>query len=130
MVMHSRQRWLSGAALLALCALWSMVPAGDEPAALPSDLAKIPTDSTLIVSGRVADLWGKYVQPLRGKEAAEASRIFETTWGVLPEQIERCTLVILAPPPARDEPLFFLRTVKAYDRTKVLASGKKVKKET
>ncbi len=67
MAMKRWNRWrgggvaavLIGALLLALLTAENALPADDEAkaAALPADLAKIPSDGMLVVSGRIADLW-------------------------------------------------------------------------
>lgn len=128
MAMQSWRRGLGGAVAIALSLWLAALPAEEKqkPAALPSDLAKIPSDGVFVVSGRIADLWGGF--KANEKDLAEASRMFEKGSGVPLEQAERITLAILAAPP-RVEPLIFLRTLKPYDRAKVLSAGKFVKQE-
>ncbi|MHB1422029.1 MAG: DUF1559 family PulG-like putative transporter [Gemmataceae bacterium] len=140
MATKSLTRWRGGgvaaallmALLLALVTSQNAQPARDEDktAALPSDLAKIPSDGLLLFSIRVADLWAKFVAPAREKEFVEAtSRQLEKLWGVPPVQVERWTLVFLYPPKSRPEPLMLLRTLKPYDRDKLRAAGKNVTEE-
>ncbi len=122
---------LSGAFLLALLTADNALPARDEakPTALPSDLAKVPSDCFFLLSVRVADLWsGELVKPVRQKltkDLDEAAREFEKRLGLPPEQVERLTIVIVDPPTGSSEPLLFVRTTKPYERAKVIAVGEK-----
>jgi hypothetical protein len=126
---------LLGALLLTLLTSENPLPARDDakPAALPSDLAAIPEDSTLLLSGRVADQWNselsKAVRQKLGKDLVEAIREFENKFGMRPEQVERFTMAILDPPPSREEPLLFLHTMKEYDRAKVIAAVPNAKEQ-
>ncbi len=123
---------LLGALFLALFTSENPLPARDEakPAALPPDLAKVPGDALLVVSGRVADLWNndlnKPVRQKLAKEVAEGTRDFEKQFGLSMDQVERMTLVVLDV--SGGEPLLFLYTSKPYDRDKVIA-GDKTKEE-
>jgi hypothetical protein len=142
MAMQTLTRWrgggialLLGTLLLALLATRNSLPADAEAkvAVLPADLAKIPSDGMLIVSGRVADLWGsELIKPALQKYKKEIEegpmQEFKSRIGLPPEQIERMTLLILSPPPPPpEEPLWFVRTVKPYDLAKVIAAVKNVK---
>jgi hypothetical protein len=139
MVRKSLTRWrggvaavLLGALLLALTTAQEVRPAREEvkTSDLPSDLAKIPSDGTFVFSIRVADLWARFAAPVRDKEiVATTSRQLEKLWGVPPEQVERWTMVFLDPPTGPQEPLYFLRTIKPYEKAKVLAAGKNVKED-
>ena len=141
MATKSFHPWRGGAAaalvgvfLAALLTVESPLPARDEAkaAALPADLAAIPSDAVLLVSGRVATLWDSdLIKPVRrqmAKEVGEGAQEFEKFFGVPLEQAERLSMVIMDPPPAREEPLFLLHTAKPYDKDKVLATAKKTEK--
>ncbi len=127
---------LVGVFLAALLTVESPLPARDDAkaAALPGDLAAIPSDAVLLVSGRVATLWDSdLVKPVRrqmAKEVEEGAQQFEKFFGVPLEQAERLSMVIMDPPPSREEPLFLLHTAKPYDKDKVLAAVKKTEKVT
>lgn len=142
MSMKSLTRWrgggvaamLLGALFLALLTADNSLPADEEAkeADLPTDLAKIPSDGMLVVSGRVADLWNsELIKPALQqfkKEINEgAIKEFQDRFGLSLEQVERMTLLILSPPPPREEMLLFVRTVKPYDLAKVVAAVKNVK---
>lgn len=141
MAMTVLTRWRGVAAALLLGALFSAVltaenalPADEQTkaAALPADLAKIPSDGALVLSGRVADLWGSdFIKSAREKYKKEidegAVNEFQDRFGLPLEQVERMTLFLLSPPPAAAEPLLFVRTVKPYDLVKVVATVKNVK---
>jgi hypothetical protein len=117
---------LLAALLLALLSTENSGPAEEaKTAALPPDLAKIPSDAVFIASGRVADLWdndiNKSVRQKLGKEMNEAAGEFEKRFGLPMDQVERLSLVILqiqGPP----EPLFFVGTTKEYNRDNVLSA--------
>jgi hypothetical protein len=125
---------LVGVFLAVLLAVESPLPARDEAkaTALPSDLAAIPSDAVLLVSGRVATLWdsdlAKPVRRRMAKEVGEGAQEFQKFFGVPLEQAERLSMVIMDPPPAREEPLFLLHTAKPYDKDKVLAAAKTTNK--
>ncbi len=134
MAMKALARWqaggvaaLIGALLLALLTSEKPLPADAEAktAALPSDLAKIPSDAVLLVSWRAAELWNSDVarsaRQKLGKEIDEGAREFEKKFGLSLGEIERMTLVLMDPPHGREEPLFFVRTSKPYERAKVTA---------
>jgi hypothetical protein len=141
MAMKALTRWqgggaaaLIGALLLALLTTENPLPADAEAkeSALPSDLAKIPSDAVLLASGRIAELWNsdvtKSVRQKLAKEMDRGSREFENKYGLSLDEIERMTLVIIDPPPGREDPLMFVRTAKPYERAKVVAA-KKAKEE-
>jgi hypothetical protein len=125
---------LLGALLLALLNTENSLPA-DEKAktpALPPDLARVPSDAVLLVSGRVADLWNsdvnKSVRKKFAKEMKEAIAQFEKKFGLPLDQVERLTVAVMnirGP----EEPLLFVGTTKAYDRDKVIAAGEEGKEE-
>jgi hypothetical protein len=140
MAMTTLRRWrgggvaalLLGVLLLAVLATANSLPADAEAkATLPADLAKIPSDGLLIVSGRVADLLGsELLQSVRAKTAKigdELVKEFHERFGLPLEQIERMTLFLLSPLHAEGEPLLFVRTVKPYDLAKVIATIKNAK---
>ncbi len=143
MAMKVLNRWSGVATALFLGAFFSVVlitndavPADEDAkaAALPSDLAKVPSDGLLLVSGRVADLWNsEQFKSAREKFKQEidegAVKVFQERLGLPLEQVERMTLLLLSPTPS-GEPLLFVRTVKPYDLAKVVALTKhaKVKK--
>ncbi len=118
---------LLGVFVLALLAAENTLPARAEAkaTALPSDLAKVPSDGVFIMSVRIADQWngelGKPVREKLAKDLHEPAREFEKHFGLSLEQVERLTMVVIDPPPTREEPLLFLRTTKPYDRAKVIA---------
>jgi hypothetical protein len=128
-------RLLLGALLLALSITEKPLPADDQakPAALPADLAKIPSDGMLLASVQVAELWhGDLLASVRGKdkEISEAAQEFEKRFGLSFEQVERLSVTILGPLPAnRHEPVMIARTLKPYDLAKVLAAYTKLKTE-
>ncbi|MHB1422030.1 MAG: DUF1559 family PulG-like putative transporter [Gemmataceae bacterium] len=135
----SSTRWRGGgvAAVLLLALLLTTEnarPARDEnkTAALPSDLAKIPSDGMLACSIRVAELWsGDVLKSVRGKhkEIDQAAQDFEKLFGLSLEQVERLTLTIIGPPPVSREPVMIVRTVKPYELAKVLDANTKLKPE-
>jgi hypothetical protein len=141
-VMQTWTRWrgsgvaavLLGVLFLALLTLENPLPADAEvkSPALPPDLAKIPSDAIFLASMRFADLWNSDVtKPVRqklAKEMKEGAKEFEKKFGLTADQVERLTMVFLnihGP----GEPLFFVGTTKAYDRSKVLGAGEKAKEE-
>jgi hypothetical protein len=143
MVQKSLQRWRTGGVAVVLLGVLVVVllstenslPARDEakPAALPADLARIPSDSVLVFSVRVADLWASALaKPVRKKMAKDIDKgtgEFEKMFGFALGQVERFSVVMLDPPPSREEPLLFFRTSKPLDEKKVLAAlGEKTKK--
>lgn len=95
---------------------------------LPSDLAKIPGDAIFLASGRIAELWNsdlnKSVRQKLAKEMKEGASEFEKNYGLPLDEVERMTLVIMDPPPGREEPMMFVRTTKPYERAKVTAVKK------
>lgn len=141
-VLRAWSRWriggaagvLLGALLLAVLTTENALPADDEAkaAALPSDLAKIPSDGMLAASARIADLWTgdifKSVRAKYEKEIDEVPKFFVARFGLSLEQVERMTVVMLLDTvPAHEEPLFFTRTIAPYDLAKILAAYKNVK---
>jgi hypothetical protein len=122
---------LAGAMLAALFTIENALPAREEAkaAALPADLAKIPTDGAFLLSVRVVDVWnselGKPVREKLAKDLGEPVREFEKFFGLSLEQIERLTIALIEPPPSREEPLLFVYTTKAYDKNKVIPADKK-----
>ena len=150
MAMQTFTRWrgsgvaamLIGVLLLALFTMGKTLPAEAEAKAdaLPADLAKVPSDALLILSGRVADLWGsEYFKPAREKYKKEIdegpSKDFQDRFGLPLEQVERISMCMLAPPPGREQVVLFVHTVKPYDLAKVIvkinnATAKKYKEET
>ncbi len=125
---------LLGVSLMALLTTENSSPADAEEkaAALPADLAKIPSDGMLLFSIRVADLWtGDFLKSVRQKhkEIAQAAGEFEKRFGVALEQVERLTLSIVGPPPASREPVIVMRTLKPYEKAKVLATDANLKME-
>ncbi|HEY7427396.1 MAG TPA: DUF1559 domain-containing protein [Gemmataceae bacterium] len=125
---------LLGALLTVLLTSETPLPADQEAKtpALPSDLAKIPSDAVFLASGRIADLWNsEFTKPVRqklAKEMNEGARDFEMKFGLPVDQVERMTMVVLEER-GRGEPLLFVRTAKPYDRDKVIAAGEKAKEE-
>ncbi len=133
-------RWRSGgvAALLLGALLGILLATGNSvpapvPVTLPADLAKIPSDAVFLASIPLADLWnGDFSRSVRQKYDKEinegTSREFENKFGLPINQVERLTLVGLKVI-ASAEPLFFVGTVAAYDRERVIAAGEKGKEE-
>ncbi|HTU91816.1 MAG TPA: DUF1559 domain-containing protein [Gemmataceae bacterium] len=126
---------LLGALLAALLSTEKSLPADAEAkaAALPPDLAKIPSDSMILYSVQVAELWnGAILKSVRGKHEIidRAAEEFEKQFGLSFEQVERLSVAILGPIPAnRHEPVWVMRTVKPYELAKVLAADAKLKPE-
>jgi hypothetical protein len=124
---------LTGAFLAALLTTENTLPAREEvkPAALPSDLAKIPSDGLFFLSVRVADLWeselGKPVRQKLAKEIGEPEQAFEKYFGLPLQQVERMTMFALDP--MSGEPMLFMHSTRAYDRAKVLATHKNVQEQ-
>ncbi|MHB1422031.1 MAG: DUF1559 family PulG-like putative transporter [Gemmataceae bacterium] len=141
MAMQALTRWhgggvaalLLGALLLALLTTENPLPADAEAKApaLPPDLAKIPSDGLLLISGRLSDLWNSdLTKPVRqklAKEMNEAAGEFEKKFGLPLDQVERLSMALTNI--GSEEPLFFVGTTKAYDRDKVIAAGAKGKEE-
>jgi hypothetical protein len=141
MIVNWLNRWrvggvaavLTGAFLAALLTTESTLPAREDvkPAALPSDLAKIPSDGIFFVSVRIADLWeselGKPVRQKLAKEIGEPEQAFEKYFGLPLKQVERLTLFALDP--MGGEPLLFMHSAQAYDRAKILATHKNVQEQ-
>jgi uncharacterized protein DUF1559 len=133
-------RWRTGGVAVVLfgALLWTLLTAGNSvtapvPVTLPADLTKIPSDAVFLASVRLADLWksdfSRSIRQKYDKEINEvASREFESRFGLPINQVERLTLVGLKAI-APEELLFFVSTVKAYDRDKVIAAGEKGKEE-
>jgi hypothetical protein len=140
-VLHAWNRWrvggaagvLLGALLLAVLTTENALPADAEAkaAALPSDLAKIPSDGYMAVSVRIADPWlGDLLKSMRQKHPKEIEFVlteFKKYIGLSLEQMERTTMVLLDPISSKGDQLFFLRTVEPYDLAKVLAAHKNMK---
>jgi hypothetical protein len=125
---------LLGTLLAVLFTSEALLPAREEAktTALPPDLAKVPSDAIFLASGHVAALWNSdFSKPVRqklAKEMNEAAGEFEKKFGLPLDQVERMTVAVLdvmGPP----EPLFFVGTLKAYDRDKVIAAGEKGQEE-
>jgi hypothetical protein len=99
-------------------------PASPQKAALPPDLERVPADAALLVSARVADVWNSDpVQGLRqrmAQELAEGVKAFQKEVGVEPGEMERATLVVTNF--KAEGPIFFITTIKPYDRAKILAT--------
>jgi hypothetical protein len=141
MAMQALTRWrgggaaalLLGALFLALLTAENSLPADAEEktAALPADLAKIPSDGMLVLSSRVADSWGseqlKLAREKYKKEFEEGINDFRQRFGLSPEQVERLTMLMLDPPPGREVMLLFVRTVTPYDLAKIVAKVKNAK---
>ena len=136
MAMKTLARWrcggvacvLVGTLLLALLNTEKDLPADEESkaAALPADLARVPSDTYILVSGRVADLWNsdmnKSVRQKFAKELQEGAREFEKNFGLPLDQVERLSLVRLnVEGPTKS--LLFVGATKAYDRNRVIAAG-------
>lgn len=123
---------LLAALVLILLSTDDVRPADEESKTeLPSDLAKIPSDGLYVASVRLAEVWnGDILKAVREKyknELEAAPQEFKKRFGLSLEQIERMTVVLLDPPPARgEEPLFFTRTLEDYDLAKILAVQKNV----
>jgi hypothetical protein len=118
---------LLGALLLSVLTTENSLPADAEAkaAALPADLAKIPSDGLLVISGRVADLWGSDpLKSVREKIGEQPMKEFREKFGLPLDQVERMTLFLLSPLHAEGQPLLFVRTVKPYDSAKVVATIK------
>src|SRR5262249_24166844 len=118
---------LAGGALLGLATLHEGASAEDKkPEAktdLPSDLAHVPPHALLSLSIRLADVWkgdvGKSVRKGLGKEAGKVVEEFQGALGVAPSEVDRLTQVLQAPQDSG--PIFAVRTVKPYDRKKLVA---------
>src|SRR5579875_1618103 len=87
---------LFGALCMIVLTTDEAVPAEEEATApsLPSDLAKIPSDGTFLLSGRVADLWNsgqfKSAREEFKKEIDEvAVKVFQERFGLPLEAVER-----------------------------------------
>ncbi len=136
---NSLNRWrVGGVAATLIVALLAVLlttedtlPAREEAAALPSDLAKIPSDGMVFLSMRIADLWeSKLGEPVRrklAKEMGDSTEAFEKHFGLPLPQVERLTMVALDP--IGGEPLLFMHGTKPYDRAKVLATHKDAKEQ-
>ena len=124
---------LIGALFAALLTTDGTLPAREEakPAALPSDLAKIPADGMFFASVRVADLWeskmGKPVREKLAKEIGEPTEAFEKNFGLPLPQVERLTIFALDP--MSGEPLLFIHSTRPYERAKILATHKNVQEQ-
>jgi len=96
---------------------------------LPADLAKVPSDGLLVVSGRLQELWASdFLRSVRDKmkaELKEGTQAFEQLFRLQLDQVERFTIVLLDEPRAQQQPLMFVRTTKPYELDKLLAVGKK-----
>ena len=125
---------LTASLVAALLTVEDARPADEAPKekALPTDLAKIPSDALFAVSLRIAEVWsGDLPKALREKHTKEIGFILEQfqKYTCLPlEQMERMTMVLLDPPPGGGEPLFFARTLEPFDLAKILAANKGRKK--
>jgi hypothetical protein len=127
-------RWASLIlAALLLAAVRAPLPArenADEPAkgTLPPDLSLVTADAVGFVSFRVADTWNaedaagwrKMVKD-NPQLAAMVGEIRKNT-GLEPADVERVVVIPPAPEAGPGEPLTVVTTVKAFDRTKVLAA--------
>jgi hypothetical protein len=138
--LHQWNRWrtggaaglLLGALLLPLLSMENALPADqDAKKALNGDLARIPTDSLLVISCCLAEVWSgdivKHVREKYKKEIDVAPQEFRKRFGLPLEQIERMSIVALDPPQSNGEALFFVHTVEAYDLAKILAAHQKIK---
>jgi hypothetical protein len=125
---------LLGVLLLALLTTQNNLPADEEAkaSALPTDLAKIPSDGLLLISIRIADLWtGDFLKTVRSKhkERTEAAQEFKKRFGLPLEEVERLTVTFVGPLPGSREPVMIVRTLKPYELAKVLAPDAKLKRE-
>jgi hypothetical protein len=142
MVSQVFKRWWGGAACVLLGGLFLALllttdarPADEgAKAALPADLAKIPGDALLVISGRARDLWGSQllssVREKMKQDVAEATKEFEKQFGLSLENVERMSVVLLDPPRSPERPLFFVHTVKPHELNKIKAEKNQYKGET
>jgi hypothetical protein len=140
-------RWRSGgvacvlltALLLTLLSAENTQPAEEAKTPdLPADLAKVPSDAMLLVSGRVAELWSgevnKAVRQKYAKQMNKGASEFEDKFGLSPDQVERlsmATMHIAGPAEAGPaEQWFFVGTTKTYNRDNVMGAlgARKVEK--
>jgi prepilin-type processing-associated H-X9-DG protein len=121
------------AALVVGLVAWTPAGSGGPEAAVPPDVALVPSDAALVMGVRVADLWtSDLARPARQKlarEAAEVAGELEKALACPPEQIDRLTLMVLSFGPGTE--VFVVHTKKPYDRARVLKrAGDKAKEET
>jgi hypothetical protein len=93
--------------------------------ALPSDLALVPQQAVGLGSVRVADLWQHEavarLQRKKGKELKAVLSPVENVLGVSSlADIERFTMVVTLDERSQPLSLFFVKTLKPYDRDKLL----------
>jgi hypothetical protein len=109
---------------------WAPVAGGEKgksaeaKAALPSDLARVPSRSVGFLSVRVADVLsskpGKALGVRLGKELDLAAADVARLLGVAPAEVERLTIVLPRLSPA--SPMLVVRTCKPFDRKKAVAA--------
>jgi prepilin-type processing-associated H-X9-DG protein len=117
----------AGAVLLGLAALaWQpgrAQVAEEKATALPADLARVPPGAIAVFVVRPADLWadelGKLVRKHAAKDSDKVVKEFVAAMGVEPAQVERLTMAAVG---LRSEPVIVVRTVKPYDKGKVVAA--------
>jgi prepilin-type processing-associated H-X9-DG protein len=133
----SKRHWSWIAILVAVLTgvLWLAGPDGNGAAddkesgktTLPADLDRVPRDAAFVVSVRVADLWkspgSKAIREELAKGPGDVLKEIRNFTGTTPEDLERVTIVFsdVTPGPAGPPVLFFLATVKPFDKAKLLA---------
>lgn len=107
-----------------------------HPSQAAPDLRLVPADALGFVSVRVADLWNsdpvKQVRSQLPPDMLQPVKEFEKNVGLSPADVERITVVLLAPPNEIETPLVMVVTAKPYDAAKlrsVIAPDAKEQKE-
>jgi hypothetical protein len=96
-------------------------------AALPPELALVPRDMAGVISIRVADIWNSDAAASVRKmvkdepEVGKMTMFLEQSLGLTVTDLERVILIV-PPPDSRAQPIFVIRTGKAFDRDKVLGA--------
>ena len=121
---RAAREWAPLAAAIVLASVDTATVRSTEPSP-PTDLAWVAPDAKGMLSVRVATLWAhpalKQVLPNLLKNFPDLRDAFEKQLGVAPPGVERLTLVLPRIGP-RTDVLVYLRTMKPYDRRKVLES--------
>jgi prepilin-type processing-associated H-X9-DG protein len=104
------------------------VAAEEKDAALPADLAAVPSDGIVFLSIRLGDLWNhealKEVRATFLKEVPQALPEMTKFLGSPPGDIERLSIALWGIGPTRPEPvLMAVRTAQPYDRKKVMSAA-------
>jgi len=110
--------------MLGLLTLFLANSPGQAADKLPAEVEAIPSDSALIFTVRVGELWdseaGQAIRKQSPKAVEDLSKEIRTNVGCDLEQIVRISIVASDIGPGGNEPVFLVSTRKAVDKTAVV----------